>query len=82
MDTEAINELSVLIQLVQTGGVIALLFIAVYWFQSGKIISRPVLDKILEAYTAKVVEMFSEEFKNVRKEIRELREHRDRQGRW
>ena len=79
MDTTTLNELSIIIQLIQTGGVIALLVIAVYGFQTGRIISRSVLDKILDAYTAKIVKMFSDEFDKVRDEIRELR---NRQGRW
>jgi len=63
-------DLPSLIQLINTGGVLALLIFFVWAFYDGQIISKKSLDKILEAYKEQTESMFQKAISDILTEIR------------
>lgn len=56
-----------LLQLINTGGVLALLIFFVWAFYDGQIISKKSLDRILEAYKEQTETMFANILEEIRK---------------
>ena len=63
-------DLPSLIQLINTGGVLALLIFFVWAFYDGQIISKKSLDKILEAYKEQTESMFQKAISDILTENR------------
>lgn len=59
-----------LLQLVNTGGTLALLVFFVYAFYAGEIISKKVLDKIIESYREQTEETLERAMQKLIDEIR------------
>jgi len=62
-----------LLQLINTGGVLALLVFFVWAFYAGEIISKKSLDRILEAYKDQTEAMFQKAITDILDEIRKNR---------
>lgn len=75
MTADQLTNLDIILQLIQTGGVVVVLVLISYAFMTGKLISRPMHDEILRVYekqASKMADAFGRRMNGLNKNVDEL----------